>query len=91
MSKYKDHPIYGVGVRGSEREWRCRGLVFDSDDKVTEIKRLECAELSFATKSKAEAHALKLCKTWVDEQSGEIGSNSTKNSAPLKDPTLAIE
>jgi hypothetical protein len=35
---------------------------------VTEIKRLECADLTFKTKKKAEEHALKLCMTWIDEQ-----------------------
>jgi len=91
MHQYNNHPIYGIAVRGAGKEWHCRGLIFDPADKVTEIKRLECAELTFATKRKAEAHGLKLCKTWIDEQSGEIESNSPARAVPLKDRALAIE
>lgn len=90
MHQHNNHPIYGIGVRGAGKEWHCRGLIFDPGDKVTEIKRLECAELTFATKRKAEAHGLKLCKTWIDEQSGEIESKSLTNSAPQKSGALAI-
>lgn len=72
MSNYKDHPIYGIGVPGSGKQWHCRGLIFSSEDKVTEIKRLECGEIALATRGKAEAHALKLCKTWIDEQSASV-------------------
>lgn len=91
MHEYNNYPIYGVALRGAGKEWNCRGLIFDPQDKVTEIKRLECAELTFAMKSKAEAHALKLCKTWIDAQSGETESNSRTNSVPLKDSAAAIE
>ena len=90
MHQYKNHPVYGIAVRGAGKEWHCRGLIFDPQDKVTEMKRLECAELTFATKRKAEEHALKLCKIWIDEQSGEIESNRLTNSAPLKAGALAI-
>jgi hypothetical protein len=68
VHQYNNYPIYGIGVKGPGKEWHCRGLIFEPEDKVTEIKRLECAELTFATKKKAEAHALKLCRTWIDEQ-----------------------
>jgi hypothetical protein len=91
VSRYKSHPIYGIGVRGAGKEWHCRGLIFNAEDKVTEIKRLECPELTFKTRGKAEAHALKLCEKWIDEQSGEIGSNSPAKSVSLKDRTLKIE
>lgn len=84
MHQHKNHPIYGIGVRGAGKEWYCRGLIFDPDDKVTEINRIERADLTFTTKAKAEAHALKLCKTWIDEDSGEIESNRLTSSAPLK-------
>jgi hypothetical protein len=90
MNRYNNYPIYGIGVRGSGEEWYCRGLIFDPEDKVTEIKRLECAELSFATKKKAEEHALKLCKQWIDEQRGGIDSRSLTPSAPLKTGALAL-
>ena len=73
MSQYNNYLIYGIGVPGPGKEWHCRGLIFEPEDKVTEIKRLECAELTFATKRKAEAHALKLCKAWIDEQREEKG------------------
>jgi hypothetical protein len=58
-------------------------LIFDPADQVTEIKRLECAELIFATKSQAEEHGLDLCKKWLDEQSGGSDSSSLTRSAPL--------
>ena len=84
MPQYNDHPIYGIGVRGTGKEWYCKGLIFDPDDKVTGIKSLECAELTFATKKKAEEHALKLCKIWIDEQRGKIEASSLTPSASLK-------
>jgi hypothetical protein len=68
MSQYNNYLIYGIGVRGPGKEWHCRGLIFGPEDKVTEIKRLECVELTFPTKKKAEVHALKLCRTWIDKQ-----------------------
>lgn len=90
MHQYNNHPIYGIGVRGAGKEWHCRGLIFDAEDKVTEIKRLECAELTFATKRKAEEHALKLCEKWLDEQKGGIESSSLADPAPLKTGALAV-
>jgi len=45
---------------------------------------LECAELAFATRGKAEAHALKLCQTWIDEQSGDIVPIEPAVLAPQK-------
>ena len=90
MHQYKNHPVYGIAIRGVGKKWSCRGLIFDPKDKVTEIKRLDCADLSFATKRNAEAHALKLCKTWIDEQSGAIESNRLTNSAQLKAGASAI-
>jgi len=90
MHQYNDHPIYGIGICGREKKWHCRGLIFDSEDKVTEIRRLECTELTFATKRKAEEHALKLCKQWIDEQGSGIDSSSPTQSAPLKAGALAL-
>ena len=90
MSQYKGHPIYGIGVRGEGKEWHCRGLIFSSEDKVTELKKLESAELTFTTKRKAEAHALKLCEKWIDLQSGESESSSPTKPVPVKDRTLAM-
>lgn len=90
MHQYNHYPVYGIGVRGAEKEWHCRGLIFDPDDKVTEIKRLDCAELTFSSKKKAEDHALNLCKRWIDEQRGEIESSSLAHSAPLKAGASAV-
>jgi hypothetical protein len=90
MHQYKSHPVYGIGIPGLDKQWHCRGLIFDPDDKVTEIKRLECAELTFATKRKAEAHGLKLCEKWIDEQSDGRDSSSLTLSAPLKAGASAI-
>jgi hypothetical protein len=90
MHQYKNHPIYGIGIRGPERKWYCRGLIFNPEDKVTEIKRLECPELTFATKKKAEEHGLKLCEKWIDEQGGRSESSSLAHSAPLKAGALLI-
>ena len=84
MHQYNNHPIYGIGIRGPEKNWYGRGLIFDAEDKVTQIIRLECPELTFATKKKAEEHALKLCKKWIDEQRGGIESSSFPDSTPLK-------
>jgi len=90
MNQYNKYPIYGIGVRGAGKEWHCRGLIFDPEDKVTEVKRLECTELTFATKKKAEQHALKLCKTWIDEHRGGIESSSLTPSTPLKAGALTF-
>jgi hypothetical protein len=68
MHQYKNHPVYGIAVPGPGKEWYCRGLIFEPEQKVTEIKRLECADLTFTSKKKAEEHALKLCMIWIDEQ-----------------------
>lgn len=82
MPQYNNYPIYGIGFRAPGKVWSCKGLVFDPEDKVTEIKSLERAELTFPSKKKAEDHGLKLCKTWIDEQSQEIESASlTKGDA----------
>ena len=81
MHQYNNHPIYGIGIRGPEKKWYCRGLIFDHEDQVTEMKRLECPELTFATKKKAEEHALKLCKRWIDEQGSGIESSGLAHSA----------
>jgi hypothetical protein len=90
MNQYNDHPVYGIGVRGTGKEWYCRGLIFDPEDKVTEIKRIECTELTFATKKKAEEHALKLCKRWIEEQKREIEPGSPTHSEPVKVGALAL-
>jgi hypothetical protein len=90
MNQYNKYPIYGIGVRGAGKEWYCRGLIFDPEDKVTEIKRLECPELTFTTKKKAEEHALKLCKQWIDEQKGGMDSSSPPHSPPPKAGALAL-
>ena len=82
MHQYNNHPIYGIGMSGPENKWYGRGLIFDSEDQVTEIKRLERPELTFATKKKAEEHALKLCKKWIDEQKSASDSSSLTPSAP---------
>jgi hypothetical protein len=75
MPEYNEYPIYGIGVPGPGKEWSCKGLIFDPGDKVTAIKSLEHAELTFASKKKAEEHALILCKSWIDEQ--RHGTEST--------------
>jgi hypothetical protein len=90
MNQYNGHPVYGIGICGPEKKWFGRGLIFDADDKVTEIKRLESSELTFATKKKAEEHALKLCKKWIDEQRDRIASTSDTHSAPVKADASAI-
>jgi hypothetical protein len=71
MHQYKNYPVYGIAVPGPGKEWYCKGLIFEPEDKVTEIKRLESAPLSFTSKKKAEEYALQLCRTWIDEQTAE--------------------
>ncbi len=66
MLQYKQHPIYGMAVPAAGGGWHCRGLVFEPEEKVTEIQRLECTDLTFRTKKQAEKHALKLCRSWID-------------------------
>jgi hypothetical protein len=90
MHQYNGHPIYGIGIRGPAKKWHGRGLIFDAEDKVTEIKRLEGTESTFATEKKAQDHALKLCKEWIDEQKSGIDSSSLTHSAPLKAGTLSL-
>lgn len=90
MHRYNNHPIYGIGIRGPEKKWNCRGLIFDSEDQVTEIQRLECPELTFATKRKAEDYGLELCKKWINEKSGEIESSSRADSPSAKAGAVAL-
>jgi hypothetical protein len=69
MTRYKEHPIYGVAVPAPEHRWYSRGLVFDRDlNQTIEIKRLESKRRIFKTKEQAEQHGLDLCKAWVDKQ-----------------------
>ena len=69
MSRYKDHPIYGVAVPAPESLWYSRGLVFDRDlNQTIEIKRIESTGQMFRTKKQAEEYGLTLCKDWIDEQ-----------------------
>jgi hypothetical protein len=90
MHQYNNHPIYGISILGPEKKWYGRGLIFDAEDKVTEIKRLECPEFAFATEKKAQEHALKLCKKWIDEQGSGIDASSLTHSAPLKVGALSL-
>lgn len=68
MHQYRNYPVYGIAVPAPGKEWYCRGLIFEAEGKVTEIKRLEIADLTFRTKKKAEEHAIELCRTWIDAQ-----------------------
>ena len=69
MSRYKDHPIYGVAVPAPKKRWYSRGLVFDRDlNQTIEIKRFESHARTFTTKEQAEIHGLKLCKNWIDKR-----------------------
>ena len=61
MSRYKDHPIYGVAVPAPENQWYSRGLVFDRDlNQTIEIKRIESNRRTFKTKKQAE-HTDSIC------------------------------
>lgn len=82
MHRYNNHLIYGIGMSAPENKWYGRGLIVDAEDQVTEMKRLERPELTFSTKKKAEEHALKLCKQWIDEQKSVSESTSLTPSAP---------
>ena len=75
MLQYKKHPIYGVAVPRAGGGWHCTGLVFEPEQKVTEIQRLECTDLVFQTKKQAEEHALTLCRSWIDAL-GSLATNS---------------
>jgi hypothetical protein len=68
MSRYKDHPIYGVAVPAPENQFYSRGLVFDRDlNQTMEIKRIE-SDRTFKTKNQAEKYGLELCKDWIDKR-----------------------
>jgi len=72
MQPYKNHPIYAIGVSQPGKLWHPKGLIFPTDLNATlEIKRLELFDLSFRTEKEAEAHALKLCRAWIDAQPAE--------------------
>jgi hypothetical protein len=48
--------------------WYAHGTVFDPGTKMlTELQRLECIDTIFLTKEEAKAHALMLCKSWIDQ------------------------
>jgi hypothetical protein len=68
MSRYKDHPIYGVAVPTPENQFYSRGLVFDRDlNQTIEIKRIE-SNRTFKTTKQAEKYGLELCKDWMNKQ-----------------------
>jgi hypothetical protein len=66
MLHYKEHPINGIAVPQADGGWHCTGLVFEPEQKVTEIQWLKCTDLIFRTKKQAEEHALSLCRSWID-------------------------
>jgi hypothetical protein len=76
MLQYKQHPIYAVAIPAAGGGWHCRGLVFEAEQKVTEIQRLECTDIIFHTKKQAEEYALKLCRSWIDAL-GLVAGKST--------------
>jgi hypothetical protein len=84
MHQCNNHPIYGIAIPGPGKKWYCRGLIFDPEDKVTEIKRFDYTESTFASKKTAEEHALNLCKKWLGEQSGGIQSSDPTGAVPPK-------
>ena len=68
METYKNCPIYGSAVPALSSGWYAQGIVFDPGTKMlNEIQRLECTDTIFSTKEEAEAHALMLCKSWIDQ------------------------
>jgi hypothetical protein len=72
MHPYKNHPIYAIAVSEPGKLWHSKGLIFPVDlNSTVEIKRLESFDLNFRTKKEAEAHALKLCRAWIDAQPSE--------------------
>jgi len=66
MLHYKEHPINGIAVPQAGGGWHCTGLVFEPEQKVTEIQWLKCTDLIFRTKKQAEEHALSRCRSWID-------------------------
>ncbi len=67
MRNYKSYQIDGMAIPDAKTGWYARGLVFDARrETLTEIKRLECRDLRFSTKSKANKMALELCKAWLN-------------------------
>jgi hypothetical protein len=83
VQPYKQHPIYGIAVSEPGKRWRPKGLVFAQDLNCTlEIARLEPSDLTFTTKKKAEEHALKLCKSWIDANDAESASGAGGSECP---------
>ena len=67
MRNYKRYQISGMAMPDAKTGWYARGIVFDNQpETVTEIKRLECRDLRFNSKRKANKMALELCKAWVN-------------------------
>jgi hypothetical protein len=49
--------------------WYPRGIILDPEVKApSELRRLDFKGILLPTKEKAEALALLLCKTWIDER-----------------------
>jgi hypothetical protein len=68
METYKNCPIYGSAVPALSSGWYAQGIVFDPGTKMlNELQRLECTDTIFSIKEEAEAHALMLCKSWIDQ------------------------
>jgi hypothetical protein len=68
METYKNCPIYTFAVPALASGWYAHGTVFDPGTKMlTELQRLECIDTIFLKKEEAEAHALMLCKSWIDQ------------------------
>ena len=66
MVRYKGYLIVGKVLSVPPGWWRSQGSVLtNSPEGSTHIKHLE--GVIFESKQAAEAHGLKLCKEWVDE------------------------
>jgi hypothetical protein len=76
MPHYKNHPIHGVAVPGQGMLWHSRGLVFDPERPVTEIKRLECPDIVCTSSEEAQEYALTLCKAWIDGLNSEANKKN---------------
>ena len=77
METYKNCPIYGSAVPALSSGWYAQGIVFDPGTKMlNELQRLECTDTIFSTKEEAEAHALMLCKSWIDQHLERCKLNS---------------
>ena len=72
VEKYQGYLIYGQArlFEDSIGGWQAVGVIYEGPGRVKEVHRAKGrpSGFRFTTREKAEEHAIRLCRKWVDRQ-----------------------